>query len=248
MAEFQQFIDPTAGAPAGSQQMYGSSEELQQQMTAAASQMNQFMPDMMSNPLAAQAQMYAAMQAQNPALGMMQYMPNQFSVFPRMPLPTEIMEEQPTYVNAKQYRRIIKRRQARAKLESKKKISTSRKPFMHESRHNHACRRMRGPGGRFMTREEMAEYRAKLEAEAAVAAAGAAEGTDTAQTTVEQPAPAVMPPKEESTVAAPGPEDHADLELAAAAAAAGEQAGEGAPVPASSAEQEVEAPKDSDLV
>ena len=63
-------------------------------------------------------------------------------------------EEQPTYVNAKQYRRIIKRRQVRAKLEQQRKVPNSRKPFLHKSRHDHACRRQRGPSGRFLTKDE----------------------------------------------------------------------------------------------
>lgn len=82
-------------------------------------------------------------------------------IYPRMPLPTEMMEEQPTYVNAKQYRRIVKRRQARAKLEATKRIPTTRKTFLHASRHKHAMRRMRGPGGRFLTKEEVEELARK---------------------------------------------------------------------------------------
>ncbi len=84
-------------------------------------------------------------------------------LYPRMPLPTEMLEEQPTYVNAKQYRRIVKRRQARAKLEATKKIPTQRKTFLHASRHKHAMRRMRGPGGRFLTKDEVAEMQARGE-------------------------------------------------------------------------------------
>jgi hypothetical protein len=82
-------------------------------------------------------------------------------------------EESPLYVNAKQFHRILKRRLARQRLEDALRLtSKGRKPYLHESRHNHAMRRPRGPGGRFLTADEVAELDAKK------AAAGGDDGNN----------------------------------------------------------------------
>lgn len=54
---------------------------------------------------------------------------NNNSQFQRIPSTTEFLEEEPLYVNAKQYKRILKRRQARAKLEAEGKIPKTRQVY-----------------------------------------------------------------------------------------------------------------------
>ncbi|CAN0470557.1 unnamed protein product, partial [Discosporangium mesarthrocarpum] len=36
--------------------------------------------------------------------------------------------------------------------------------YLHKSRHDHACRRVRGPGGRFLTKEELEGLRKQVRA------------------------------------------------------------------------------------
>ena len=61
---------------------------------------------------------------------------------------------QPIYVNPKQFNRILIRRQNRARIEKLIQTNREKRPYLHESRHRHAMKRPRGPGGRFLTASE----------------------------------------------------------------------------------------------
>ncbi|KAG8529798.1 uncharacterized protein KY384_005279 [Bacidia gigantensis] len=68
---------------------------------------------------------------------------------------SQVSDDTPVYVNAKQFNRKLKRRDARQRLnEFSGSMPRGRKPYMHESRHRHAARRPRGPGGKFLSKNQ----------------------------------------------------------------------------------------------
>ena len=75
----------------------------------------------------------------------------------KIPIKT-LRDEQYIYVNSKQYFRILRRREKRKKLGLLvDKSDKDSKRYHHESRHQHAMKRKRGKGGRFLSKNEKEE-------------------------------------------------------------------------------------------
>ena len=75
----------------------------------------------------------------------------------KIPIKT-LRDEQYIYVNSKQYFRILRRREKRKKLGLLvDKSDKDNKRYHHESRHQHAMKRKRGKGGRFLSKNEKEE-------------------------------------------------------------------------------------------
>jgi hypothetical protein len=64
---------------------------------------------------------------------------------------------QPISVNRKQAFRILKRREARTKFERQYKLVRERRIYLHKSRHEHACGRVRDSSGRFLAKKNAVE-------------------------------------------------------------------------------------------
>ncbi|KAJ8128264.1 hypothetical protein O1611_g5371 [Lasiodiplodia mahajangana] len=139
--------------------------------------------------------------------------PGQTMQQPQSPEMAAGVEESPLYVNAKQFHRILKRRVARQRLEEALRLtSKGRKPYLHESRHNHAMRRPRGPGGRFLTADEVAEIeRSKAAGEDKDGAAGGSTSVK-AGSKRKSEANSTTPNKKAKTTESPEDEDDEDAE------------------------------------
>ena len=99
--------------------------------------------------------------SQLPPMIRMPRLPNPPTARTPLPQPPNLEEssrpsaQTPLYVNAKQFERILKRRVARERIEERSVCTPgSRRSYLHESRHKHTIRRPRGPGGKFLKKDE----------------------------------------------------------------------------------------------
>ena len=92
-----------------------------------------------------------------PLLSEIENVPQFNNVFRQKYLIKTLSDNKYIYINAKQYHRILRRREIRKKLhnfiQNQYKLDKNKK-YHHESRHNHAMNRERGKGGRFIGKKD----------------------------------------------------------------------------------------------
>lgn len=95
--------------------------------------------------------------------------------------PELVVGELSVYVNSKQFHRILKRRKTRQRL-GWAYAPRRRKQYLHQSRHNHAVNRARGPNGRFLTAQELAERDSREDDDKQTPAKGTSSGAGRSST------------------------------------------------------------------